>query len=68
MEKWGFSRKFVEYGNSGDSTESRLVDILRSFEAAEHFNSCILKMTIISALSGMPFIKNVVGIAIHNGV
>ena len=30
--------------------EARLVDILRSFEAAEHFNSCILKMTIKAAL------------------
>lgn len=68
VKKRGFARKFVEYGNSGDSTESRLVDNLRSFETAEHFNSRGLKMTIKSTLSGSPFIKNMVRIAKQNGV
>lgn len=63
-----FARKFMECGKSWSLTDARLVMIFRSFETFEHFNSNILKMTIMSTLSGMRFIKNVVRIAKHNGV
>ena len=64
----GFPKKFMGYRKYGDMAGFRLVDNLRSLKAVEHFNSCILKMTIKVALSGSPFVMNEDGVVKHEGV